>query len=393
MIRIIILAQMAIYLLIAPNILHSINTEFRPFNLITFLAISAFSVGAYAYRRKAISWSGSTIYLRQSALMGYAMLGFLYIYISLDYGLSNRRLGSEYMAQLYANMPLTFLIPLRVYEILQIPIIYLFVRNIGRYGVVTSVVFVVSLIATFPFAGIIDSRGKIFVLIIAVSAMFSPRDLMAIASRSIAFIGLVGIAIITFVAASAVRMASYGRSEDYYYNDVFRRLDGYNLVREIIDYKLVGFFGSLDFNIFGVFISRLPFLDAAREMKMLGLTSSKQYILQEVLKTKRFDEVSSMMTDIYYFGGTFFVALSFFMLGVLCRIFDSSVADSSITRSRLTLAAGLSFAISFSIFESDFFGNIVQFFLFLGMFTGILWVSAVVQRSDQPDALRAPPRS
>lgn len=381
MFRLIFMVQALVYLLLMPAIHDYMDAVYRPPLLFSIVAVFFLSAGFVAanylhpiQRRIAITPNQKGVLVlkpRRVVIFGISLLAMLYAYVSFSNELWNRRQGSELMAEIYGNLPLIELAILRVYEIVFIPVavIYLFgnVTQISRFIIISI------LLASLPFMGIEDSRGRILVIAICLLSFVKIDSFREFFTKNIKIYGFMLFAIGAFLYVSAQRIASYARLEDYLFNEIIRRLDGLNLLSELRDFGYINLFGSFDFAMFGPLVSRISFIEAGRIAKLEGLTSTKQYYLQSVLNTNRLDDSNSVILDPLYFGGLAGLVIAFVALGYFIARFDRYVAEGKIFSSHSGLAASLAFITSFATIEVDYFGALTTFIQnFLILFPSLL---------------------
>ena len=93
-------------------------------------------------------------------------------------------------------------------------------------------------------------------------------------------------------------------------------------------------------------VSKIPFLKAAQEAKILGQTSSKQYYTQVVLKSGRLDDSNSMITDPLYYAGIAGLFVVFLLIGMACRVFDRFVKIHLFYNNRWSISLAMAFCTS-----------------------------------------------
>jgi hypothetical protein len=306
-----------------PTIHGFMDPFYRPPLVLSIIAVSFLLVGfaAPSFLHSAQTSAALRPFLRSEVFLkprravpwGIVLLVILYGYVSLSNGLWNRRQGSELMAEIYGTLPLVEITILRVYEILFIPIavIYLF----GETSKLSKFIVVFCLIASLPFMGIEDSRGRILVISICLLSFVKISNFRSFFENNFKIYGFMFFAIGAFFYVSAQRLTRYNRTEDYFFNEIVRRLDGLYLVSELRDSGHIKYLGHFDFDMLAPLVSRIPFIEAGRLAKIEGLTSTKQYFLKSILQTNRIDESNSIILDPLYFGGVIGMAISFVVLG------------------------------------------------------------------------------
>lgn len=369
MFRLIFFAQAIVYLLLIPTIHDYMDTVYRPPLFISIFAVAFLVAGFHASKFFRPTRSNiritpdpatfAELKSRGVVPLGVAFLAMLYIYVSWTNGLWNRRQGSEVMADIFGNLPLIELAILRIYEISFIPIavVYLF----GYNSQASRLIIIFVLLASLPFMGIQDSRGRILVISMCLLSFVRINSFRSFIVKNVKIFLFMLLAIGTFIYVSAQRLNSYARVDDYLFNEVVRRLDGLNLVSELRDYGYINYLGSFDSAMFGPLISRIPFIEAGRIAKLEGITSTKQYFLKSLLNTRRIDDSNSIILDPLYFGGLLGLAIAFVALGYLIAKFDRYVAEGKLFSSHIGITLSLAFITSFVTIEVDYFGALTSF--------------------------------
>lgn len=300
--------------------------------------------------------------LKPKSFLPYAIgvLAILYCITVLAFGLFNRRQGSEFMADLFAGLPIYALAIIRTYEILLIPVLVLYIFGKSAAKSERYIVFGV-IILSLPFTGIADSRSRLLILAIYLLCFVGPRILLSFVARYSRFYLAGFIVLGAFLFYSMQRVKGYNSLSDYLLFEVYQRLDGMNLVTDLRDSGLISNFGKFDTGMFAPLISKIPFLEASHQAKLMGLTSTKQYYLQILLGRSQLDTPNSMIADPLYFAGWAGVALSFLLLGYAISRFDSFVGKQNIMSSKNRLAIAIAFVTSFALIENDMIASLTVF--------------------------------
>jgi hypothetical protein len=369
MFRLIFMAQAIVYLLLMPVIHGFMDPFYSPPLFVSIIAIGCLVAGFGLLKilhpvsrfdpEMHPSAGISELMPRGIAPFLIGILTLLYAFVSLSNGLWNRRQGSEFMADVYGNLPLVELAILRIYEIVFIPaaVIYLF----GKQSSASRFTMMLILLASLPFMGIQDSRGRILVLSVSILSFVRIDSVRSFIVNNLKVLILVFLAVGVFIYVSVQRATSYARAEDYFFYEVVRRFDGLNLVSQLRDSGYINYFGSFDLAMFGPLVSRIPFIEAGRFAKLEGVTSTKQYFLKSILNTGKIDDSNSMILDPLYFGGLVSVAIAFAALGYFIAKFDRYVGEGRLFSSRTRLSLFLAFVTSFAIIEVDYFGTVTSF--------------------------------
>lgn len=380
MLRWLVLVQAVIYLLLMPSLRANAELGYNPPLIAALIAVAAFSVGAFVPPlgrsvRNPIGPEASRLQPRSFLSIIWVLLAIAYAFISVNYGLLNRRQGSEYMAELYATLPLPALAVLRGYEILLVPIIILYAFGSTKHQSRERWAVLLAVIATLPFMGLADSRGRLLVMGIYLVSFLPVSRLIAYFYKNWQIIAAAGSVVAAFVAVSLRRAADYGSTADYLFMEVYSRLDGLNLVTRLKEASLLSYWGQFDYEMLSPLIARIPFLEAAETAKLLGRTSTKQYVLQDLLRSRSLDDSNSMITDPLYFAGILGVVVAFFLLGWTMRRFDRFIAEKRLLVSFWSTTVALSFVTSFAIIENDFVGSLANMALvtvIIGIFLGLV---------------------
>ena len=155
---------------------------------------------------------------------------------------------------------------------------------------------------------------------------------------------------------------------EYIQGDIISRLDGLDFISRVANEKFIPWFGTYDLRLFSNFVAAIPFLEAAAALKEIGMTSSKNYLLNEILGLIQMDAVNTMVTDLYYFGGYFLLIIGAVHYGYLVMRFDIAAKTNDLWSSRIQMAFMFSFLINALRIEVDYFGvwlNILRDFCIL----------------------------
>lgn len=366
MFKLLFLTQAVIYLLIMPALREFLEPAYDAPLLAGAIAVTALSIGYSLRKFLGKNLHASTPPKRHIAPRAYLAPGIVilvlaYIYVSLSHGLTNRRLGSEYMADLYASLPFLDLAILRVYELIFIPIILLYGFAGRRSSPTEKIIVGLALLISLPFMGIIDSRGRLLVYAIYLLAFMPAERFFKSIATNARLYAAAAVAGGAFVYASYLRATRYASFSDYLLYEVYRRLDGLNVVSDLRFYGFIEPLGSFDLRMFDPLISKIPFLEASQVAKASGRTSTKQFYLQDLLGSTRLDDANSMIADPLYFAGFLGVLISFFLLGVMIAKFDRTAAAGRTFSSRITAASAMAFVTTFGMIEVDMVAALMNF--------------------------------
>jgi hypothetical protein len=177
------------------------------------------------------------------------------------------------------------------------------------------------------------------------------------------FVG--GLIIISTVTAFRLMNESKRDLSQYIETEFFQRLDGLEVAS-----KLVGIHGYQPFGIntsaaIYPIISQFPFSQKAVELKAEGLTTVKASILSNELGEVTRDVNSFVVLDAYYLGGLLGVGCTGFLVGLLSRLIDRSIA---LSKSWVMFVGMVAIAINLIILEREILGmatSIVRDFVIL----------------------------
>lgn len=362
--------QAFIYLLLMPYLRSGLDIAYHPPLGAGILAILSLYAG-FAFRNLRlgdIDEIGKVAEYQDAAklhprpYLAYAIpaLVFLYAVMVVSFGLLNRRQGSEYMAELYAGLPIYALAIIRSYEILLVPFFLLYAFG-GDDNVVRRRIVMIALFLSLPFTGIADSRSRLLLIALYIICFVHPKKFVEFFYRYIRFY-IVGIVVIgAFVFYSYQRSSSYSSFNEYLYFEVYQRLDGLNLVTDMRDAGLIDKIGQFDFSMFAPLLSKIPFLEAARAAKLIGQTSTKQYYLHNLLGRSQLDTSNSMIGDPLYFAGWLGIIVAFGLIGYAIARSDGFVARGALMRNANTSAIAIAFVTSFAVIENDLVTGVVSF--------------------------------
>lgn len=377
MFRWIFLGQAVIYLLLMPVLRSGSEFGYHPSLGSGILAIISLLAGYTLYKLlankpAAVEFAGVTI-MRPRQFLMYIIPVMIVVYAItvLAYGLLSRRQGSEFMAELYGQLPIYILLILRGYEILLVPIVLLYLFG-GEVTALHRRVVIISVIVSLPFTGVLDSRSKLLIIALYITCFVKQRVFLSALIKYVRLY-LVGLIVVAaFVFYSIERLNSYTSIKEFFLVEVYQRLDGLSLVSDLRDFGALDKIGKFDFSMFDPLLSRIPFLEAAKIAKMRGLTSSKQYYLQEILGRKQLDAPNSMIADPLYFAGWVGVIIAFTLLGYFIAKNDGFIKAGKLFRdTKNQTAISIAFVTSFVLIENDFVGaplSFLQNYIFIVLF-------------------------
>jgi hypothetical protein len=377
MLRWLIFIQAIVYLLIVPLLRAASELGYKPPMLASAVALTALAAGGFLFPLNRSSLHPALPYKGRIGpaswlWAGWLLLAVAYAILVLQYGLLDRRQGSEVMAELYAGLPLPVLAIIRVYELLLVPviIIYLFSgKSTPRWQ--RNIVIVVVLLS-IPFLGLSDSRSRLIVLAMSILSFMTTRSVIKQLYSNAKLVAGIGVVGVFFSIVSSQRAEKYGSVSDFLFSEVYVRLDGLNLVGKLKDAGLLSWWGSFDFAMVGPLLSKIPFLEAARTAKLLGRTSTKQYVIRDLLRSNSFDDSNSMILDPLYFGGLVGLFIGFVLMMWGARAFDRYVAEDKLLTNKLGTGFAMTFATGIVVFENDWLGSFANMGLTFILISGLL---------------------
>lgn len=357
--------QIAIYLFIAPLMRVFLGKDIKEYHFgialifLFFFVISGLIFGKkrliYLHRIDVFKLDTETSY---KWLMIIAWIAVCTL-ISFSYGLSDRRIGTEVVAELFASIPP---FELMIFRILEIALAFLmscvllnlsdgknsFIKNGGLFLAILFAFFILG-------AGSSRSAAGLFVLsiLLMVQNKFEPKTLLRLLYKAGIFAGLI------FLAVTASRMSTNDDTNvgEYLSSEVLQRVDGLEVVSQIIDkygYQMTGVNAYAALN---PIISLIPFLDRAKELKADALTTVKSVILEQELDSKSRDVNSFIILDTYYCGGILGVAFVATLIAYFSRLVDKKIGVTSNWVFQIFLVAII---INFVVMEREAVGMVIS---------------------------------
>lgn len=362
--RLLVVVQLFIYLLISPIFLlmMGMSDSYR-FDLSVVVIISFF-VGIFFHnsfffsQEKYCADVNQRIEIRPWCNFLIVIFSFIYIYIVIKNGLYNRRQGSEVMAFVYANLPLSELLILRFYEILFYPILIFIFYKMKSKNPTCLKINLFAMFCAFIFMGVLYSRAKLLLPLLLYFVFFHPIK-NKIFLLSIKPIYIKTFCIFVLLSASWVvieRLDAFPDFYGYFMFDIVKRVDGLELISLIDVVKPIPLFGTYDFFMFSNLAAVIPFWEEAAVLKELGLTSSKSYLLRVVLNFDQMDINNTIITDLFYFGGYPFLVFGGVVYGYFVSWFDKIIKGGKWLSGRAMIAFVISFGINGIFIENDFSG-------------------------------------
>jgi len=371
--------QFVIYFLVSPFI---VNLEYNRYDyslfLISFVALASLFIGFFFGSQSSTYSKRVECHPKINRLIVFVIVlwALFYVYISIDLGIVQRRQGTYNMAELFSQIPLLSLITLRTYEILFYPVVIFLIYSLYHQKTIRAFDFVLifSLFLSFLASGVVDSKLKLIIPII-VFFIFLPnwiRNDLIKRNKHI----FVSITILIFLAFVGLVFNRYMSIEGanfslFFLKDFIYRVDGIQFLSMLAETGRTSPLGTYDNNMFMFLIAKIPFLEVSNELKMLGLTSSKAYLLNEVLFMDKVDHNNTMITDLYYYGGYLFLFAGVSLYGFFIQRLDQHIQSGYLLENRVRAAFYISFGLTTLFIERDFFGMSIDilrnFILILGL--------------------------
>lgn len=295
------------------------------------------------------------------------------IAISFTYKLYDRRIGTESVAELFAGIPFLQLVIFRSFEIFtpfiaSLVVLKFYADKKNNFNVVTIAVIFVGVVFLL---GAGSSRSWIGLIFLVVLILIQNKLPKSIVSRLIlkSFI----VSIFVFIVVTLLRLGSGDDRpfDEYVSAEVLQRVDGLEVVSQLIDKHGYHVFGVNASAIANPVISVIPFLDAAVQLKLEALTTVKSVILDEEFQSGMRDVNSFILLDVYYWGGLFGVALAAVIVGFFSRLVDLRVGQ---TRNWVYQIFLISLAINLVILEREAVGIFISVIRDWIILCGISWI-------------------
>lgn len=375
--RIVIFFQLILYLIISPlMVMFTTGFDGHRFDLSISMVIF-FIIGAFFHPdllKNQNNFQMESLSVKNYFKYFVIIISIIYVYIIVSNNLLNRRQGSEVMAQIHANLPIIDLIFMRGYEIVYYPVLIVLVL-FGRDKKILNYCMFGALFIGFIFSGIAVSRTK-FIIPVILYIVF--RDHIKIYelnfSKVLTHIGMLGV-FFGLIYVTQSRLTDFNDAQDYLMQDIFKRLDGIEFISSLDKVKFLPWSGTFDVKMLNVFNASLPFSVEANSLKELGLTTTKSYILQEIIGLNQIDINNSIITDPYYFGGWLGLVFAGYLYGLFVAKFQISLNNGDIWSGRVRSAFMLAFLMNGMRVENDFisiiFLSLRDFFIIYLVFWGL----------------------
>jgi oligosaccharide repeat unit polymerase len=357
--------QITIYLFIAPLARILLGKEIKEYHFgIALIFVFFFLISGLIFRGKRPKYLHRIDVLKLDTEKNYKWLIIIAwiavcTLMSFTYGLSDRRIGTEVVAELFASIPPFELMIFRVLEIalpfLMSCVLLNFFDN--KNSVTKNSGLVLAIVFAFFILGAGSSRSATGLFMLSILLMiqnkFEPKTLLRLLYKAGIFAGVI------FFAVTASRMSANDdvSVNEYFSSEVLQRVDGLEVVSQIIDkygYQMTGINTSAALN---PITSLVPFLDRAKELKADALTTVKAVILEQELDSKSRDVNSFIILDTYYCGGILGVTLVAILIAYFSRLADKKIGITSNWIFQIFLIAII---INFVVMEREAVGMVIS---------------------------------
>jgi fumarate reductase subunit D len=265
----------------------------------------------------------------------------IHITLCFEYGLHDRRIGTDSIALLLSGLSVYELIVIRTLEVF-FP--YLIAISFFAYWTTRTNIALLpllALMAAFLSSGAINSRSQVIILglsaLIMLQNVLSPHDIRRLL-KVLVVLGAAVVSVVTLVRLSQeldVDAGNYARDE------FVKRLDGLEVTSKLIQGSGVKPLGTDPQSLLSPIFSVIPVSDRTTELKELALTTIKANILQNEFSSNERDINSFVITDAYYAGGLIGVLVVGWGFGALTRAVDSRIGATRTRCVHLLLVAAV----------------------------------------------------
>lgn len=379
MLYLIAITQILIYLFVAPLVRAWVDKdigEYSFFIAIFFLVFFLFG-GLLVSRLDKVKKYQKDIFLipKITSFKWFLIIAWMLtsIAISFDYELYNRRIGTAASAELFASIPPLHLVIFRSLEV-SIPffaslvILNFYSDNRIKFSVVAVAVVLVGAIFLLGAGSSRSWIGLIFLMVLIIVQNKLPKKIFHdLILKSVL------VSIFVFFTVTALRINS-GDDRDwveYVSAEVLQRVDGLEIISQIIDKHGYHIFGINLSSLFNPMISAIPFSETAAQIKYDALTTVKSVILDKEFQSELRDVNSFLLLDVYYWGGLIGVALAAIALGFFSRLVDLRIG---VTKGWIYQLFLISIAVNLVILEREMVGifmNAIRDWILLCFISGI----------------------
>jgi hypothetical protein len=357
--------QIIVYLFIAPLARVFFGKNINEYNFgVAIVFAFFFAITGLIFREKKLAYSHRIDVLKLDIATSYKWLIIIAwiavcTLISFSYGLFDRRIGTEVVAELFASIPPFKLMIFRVLEISLAFLMSCVLLNFSdkKNSFMKNCSLLLAMLFAFFILGAGSSRSAtglfMISILLIVQNKFESKTLLRLLYKAGFFAGII------FFAVTVSRMSLYEdtSANEYLSSEVLQRVDGLEVVSQIIDkygYQMTGINVTAALN---PITSLIPFLDRAKELKADALTTVKAVILDKELDSKSRDVNSFIILDTYYCGGILGVAIVAIVIAYFSRLVDRKIGVTSNWIFQIFLVA---IVINFVIMEREAVGIVIS---------------------------------
>jgi oligosaccharide repeat unit polymerase len=329
--------QVVVYLFASPLVRVSMGANFSEYHFgIAIIFASFFCISGTVFRPKSNIYLSHSSVIELDTTVSYKwLLIFAWliacILISLEYELSNRRIGTENAAELFAGIPYYVLFIFRTLEISVAFLTSLVLTNLIDLKKlrIKNILLLCTIGVTLFLLGVSSSRTAVGLFLINILILIQNEFPLKKFKKLIIASGIAAVVVFVAVTASRFNAGINTEMDEYFSSDILQRVDGLEVVSKIIDkygYQMTGINAAAALN---PIISLVPFLDKSTELKTDALTTVKSVILQQEFDSKFRDVNSFVILDAYYCGGLIGVAFIASLIAYLSRMVDAKIGVTS----------------------------------------------------------------
>ena len=371
---------LGLYLVVAPLLSGSLGAGATWIVAVPAVALGAFGAGAAAASRTPHlrKTSGRRLEFKTWFLAAFASLSVLYFLFIAVSGQLERRVTSEVAAKRASNFNFGDFSS-RVFELGFWPCVVLIAYSALERRQTPSLYVIVAASVGWIGLGIQNSRWQLATPFLLAFVFFINSRRSSSNRAAWAYFGLLAVGCSAVLALTFLRDRALGFSYAVRHH-LIERLDGLNLVDQVLRRNDTVIWGTWNPEMFRYMVSYNPFAQESSALKFAGLTSTKQWVLSNVLHSGSIDAPNSLVLDPLYFGGLGLLALCFLALGSACQVFDRSARSGSWTTNRYATALFLAFGVTAAtIVEKDMFGYIIRGSEVWLICVAIMWAGVKVE--------------
>lgn len=288
--------------------------------------------------------------------------GISYILISYHYRMYDRNFGTGEAGIIFSQIPLYLLAVFRSFEIILPLFLSLFLIRLTSFNrlLIEDRFFDGILLLSICFSGALYSRSQLVFLLFSSLVILQNNVEIARYRKLVYWVIFMGTLSVMFVTTT--RLIAYTQEIDssYFSHEFLARLDGLEVISQLIDASGVYWLGMNPASAFSSFIAAIPFLSEATYLKANGLTTIKSVILLQEFGSSKRDINSFIVLDLYYVGGVLLIIFAGFFLGFVARWIDRSIGRGQAPT--YIYALQVSIAMNMIIMEREFFSILISIF-------------------------------